>query len=121
MTSVQDQLLTIERQLWTNNATLYHDHLVPEALLAFAETGLITRDAAVDAIKQESASGKRWAEANFSDVRLLSIGAHAALLTYRVAARWAHETATYRALASSLYVRRDGAWKLAFHQQTALT
>jgi hypothetical protein len=34
----------------------------------------------------------------------------AALLTYRVSARWAHEASGSSALASSLYVRHIGSW-----------
>jgi hypothetical protein len=37
----------------------------------------------------------------------------ATLLTYRVAGRWAHEEAKRLALASNVYVKRHGAWKLA--------
>jgi hypothetical protein len=37
----------------------------------------------------------------------------APLLTYRVTGRWAHEEAKRLALASNVYVKRDGAWKLA--------
>jgi hypothetical protein len=44
----------------------------------------------------------------------------ATLLTYRVAGRWAHEEEKRLALASNVYVKRDGAWKLACHQQTPL-
>jgi hypothetical protein len=38
----------------------------------------------------------------------------------KVAARWEHEEFKNSALASSVYVKRDGLWKLAFHQQTPL-
>ena len=40
------------------------------------------------------------------------------MLTYRARARWEHETTQISVLASSLYVNRDGAWRLVFHQQT---
>ena len=43
-----------------------------------------------------------------------------ALLTYRAVARWAHESAPYTALASSVYVKRGETWKLALHQQSPL-
>jgi hypothetical protein len=117
---LQEELVRIERELWTNNAVLYRDMLVPEALLVFPETGVITRDTAVDAIKQENAEGRRWAEVRLQQVRTLALADDAVLLTYRVAARWEHQQATMVALASSAYVRRDGRWRLAFHQQTPL-
>jgi hypothetical protein len=117
---LQDQLLTIERSLWTNDAVVYESNLTDDALLAFPETGVITRDTAVEAIRQENAEGRRWAEVRFDDIRVLRIGADTALLTYRVAARWAHERSSTTALASSVYARRGDVWKLAFHQQSPL-
>jgi hypothetical protein len=115
---LQEQLLDIERELWTNNAVLYRDTLVEEALLVFPETDVITRDVAVEAIRQENAEGRRWAEVHFDQVRSLLLSEGVALLTYRVVARWEHEQTKIAARASSVYVKRDGGWKLAFHQQT---
>jgi hypothetical protein len=114
-------LLDIERKLWTNDAAFYHSHLIDESLLVFPETGVITRSVAVDAMVAEHARGRRWAEVPFDDVRSLWLTDEAALVTDKVAARWAHEEAKNVALASSVYVKRDGAWKLACHQQTPLT
>ena len=59
------------------------------------------------AIRTENAEGRRW----------VPLGRDAHLLTYRVSARWEHEDTKSVALASSVYIRRDGAWNLAFHQQ----
>lgn len=91
---LQDQLVAIERRLWTNEAAIYENHLIEDALLVFPETGVITRHIAVQAIRRENEEGRRWAEVQFSDVRVLRIGADAPLLTYRVFARWAHETSS---------------------------
>jgi hypothetical protein len=40
------------------------------------------------------------------------------LMTYQGVARWVHQASVSSALASSVYVRRGGEWKLTFHQQT---
>lgn len=114
------QLLDIEEQLWRNDAVLYQDHLIEEAVLVFPETGVITRATAVEAIRQENAEGRRWAEVRIDNVRSMPFSEDVALLSYRVAARWEHERTKNTALASSIYVRRDGFWKLAFHQQSPL-
>jgi hypothetical protein len=118
--SLETQLLEVEKRLWRNDAELYHDNLTDEALLVFPETGVITRDVAVDAILVENAEGRRWAEVDFEEVRSVQLTEDVALLTYRVTARWEHEASEYPALASSVYVKREGAWKLAFHQQSPL-
>ena len=52
---LQNQLLAIERTLWTNDAAFYEAHLTEDALLVFAETGAITRNVAVAAIRKETA------------------------------------------------------------------
>jgi len=113
-------LFTIERKLWTNDPEFYKESLVEEAVLVFPETGPISRDTAVEAIRQENAEGRRWAEVQFSEKHDQEITPEVLLLTYRVEARWEHETAPIHALASSLYVRRGGDWKLAFHQQSPI-
>jgi hypothetical protein len=87
MTLEQD-LVATERKLWTNDAAVYEENLIPEALLVFAETGVITRDVALDAIRKENAKGRRWAEVKFQDVCTLKLGNDAALLTYKATARW---------------------------------
>jgi hypothetical protein len=114
------QLMEIERKLWSNDAVFYQDKLIEEALLVFPEIGVITRDMAVDAILAENAEGRRWAEVQFNEVHRLQLAEDVTLLTYRVAARWEHEKSKSLALASSVYIKRDGVWKLAFHQQTPL-
>ena len=118
---LQDDLLAIERGLWTNNAALYSDSLIEDALLVFPETGIIDRDFAVEAIRRENAEGRRWADVAFADVRTLRASDAAAMLTYKVTARWEGESEMITALASSLYVRRGTSWKLAFHQQTPVS
>lgn len=115
---LQDQLLVIERRLWTNDAAFYEANLAEEALLVFPETGVITRDTAVAEIRKENARGQEWEHVEFDDIRCLRVAADVALMTYQVLARWAHEPSSRSALASSVYVRRVGEWKLAFHQQT---
>ena len=114
------QLIDIEEKLWTNDAVLYENSLIEEALLVFPETGVITRDVAVHAILNENAEGRRWAEVGFDSVHSLRLAPDVALLTYRVAARWAHERSKSSRLATSVYVNRGGVWKLAFHQQTPI-
>jgi hypothetical protein len=116
----EKQLLDIERRLWTNDAVFYRDNLIEQSLLVFPETDVITRDVAVDAILAENAEGRRWAEVQIDDVRSLRLAENAHLLTYRVAARWEHEPSKIVALASSVYIKCDDLWKLAFHQQTPI-
>jgi hypothetical protein len=115
-----EELIEIERKLWTNDPEYYENALRGDALLVFAETGVITRDTAVKAILAENAEGRRWAEVNFYDVRTVQLTQDAGLLNYRVAARWENQGALTWALATSVYLRHNRGWKLVFHQQTPL-
>jgi hypothetical protein len=118
--AVEEQLVEIERKLWTNDAAYYRDNLIEEAVLVFAETGVIPRETAVEAILSENAKGQRWAEVEFADVKSRRLSDDVVLLTYRITARWEHEESRIFALASSVYVKRNERWKLAFHQQTPM-
>jgi hypothetical protein len=89
---LERQLVGIERRLWTHDAAFYEDSLVDWAVLIFAETGIITRAAAVTAILQENRDWRRWAEVHRDNTRCLPVSASAALLPYRVTGRWAHMT-----------------------------
>lgn len=115
-----DQLVSLERALWTNDPVIYRATLIPEAVLVFPDTGTISRERAIRALEQENAEGRRWADVTFADVHMSALADDVVLLHYRVTARWEHDAAPEVALASSVYVRRDHAWKLGFHQQTAI-
>jgi hypothetical protein len=118
MMDPKNELVVIERSLWTNDAEVYAANLAEEAVLVFAETGVIRRDIALEAIRRENAERRRWASVQFENVLCLSVAEGAALLNYHVTARWEHESSPISAYASSLYVNVGGRWKLVFHQQT---
>jgi hypothetical protein len=65
MSEFPTHLIDIERRLWTNDAQFYRDNLTEDCLLVFAETGVITREIAVDAIRKENEQGRRWAKLTF--------------------------------------------------------
>ena len=116
--SLQEELVTIERTLWTNNRDIYGQRLEDEAVLVFPETGVMHKAAALAGIEQENLAGRRWADVAFADVAAVAVTPDVALLTYRADARWENESTMRSVLATSLYVRRDRGWMLAFHQQS---
>ena len=118
--NIEKQLMHVERKLWMNDPVLYKTNLLKEAVLVFGETGVITRDFAVDAIKTENAENRKWAEVEFSAVHCVKLTGNVALLTYTVSSRWNYEETVLSALASSVYVKLGPHWKLAFHQQTPI-
>ena len=118
---ILEDLITIERTLWENNAETYHDRYSPEALLIFPGVGRIDRETAVAAIRQENAEGHAWAEVRCDDVdgRWITTDA-AALITYVATARWNYESSASQTHCASVYVREGGSWRVAFHQQTPI-
>jgi hypothetical protein len=111
-------LFEIERALWNNDPVLYHDTLRPDALLLFPETGMITRDVAVAAIRALNRLHHYWTDVEFADQRVLSPMHDTRLLVYRATARWNYAESAETVLCSSIYALQSGEWKLILHQQT---
>jgi hypothetical protein len=116
--NVQNELIGIERKLWKNDPVLYRENYTDDALITFPETGVITIGVALEALRQENAEGRRWAEVAFEDVRTLRISDDVTLLLYKAIARWAHEATSITSLCTTAYVRWGGRWKAAHHQQS---
>ena len=117
---LQAELLRIERQMWTNDAVVYAANLTDNAVLVFPETGVITRDIALEGIRRENAEGRRWAEVRFDSFSASMLSDETALLLYKATARWEHESSPISIYASSIYLRQSQAWKLIFHQETPI-
>jgi hypothetical protein len=113
---MKDELLAIERELWSGGPEAYQRHVDHDCLVAFREmAGVLTRDAVADSVR----TGPRWRDLEMDVQGLLNPTDDIAILTYRAkAVRGSSEQ--YSALVSSTYVKRQDGWKLAFHQQTPL-
>lgn len=112
---VREALLALERRFWMEGAAFYEEHLIEGAQLVFAPpVGILDRRAAIAAL----AGAPRWVTVRFDGVQVVRIAADACALIYRASARRDGDDAPYEALASSVYVRRGGGWRLALHQQT---
>ena len=80
------------------------------------ELGAITRNVDVNAKLTENAEGRRWAEVQFDDV--CDAGwRQCALVDIESDRLVRYEESKIMALASSIYINRDGVWNLAFHQR----
>ena len=116
----RDQELTqIERTLWTNDAEIYGKTFLPDAVIIFPEIGRVGLEFALNAIREENAAGRRWADVAFSDVGALAVTPDVALLHYAASARWNDKKEAEKVRCATLYVKRDYVWRVAFHQQTA--
>jgi hypothetical protein len=112
---LRDDLLKMEKQLWSGGQREYRDALDSDCLVAFTEmAGVSSRDAIAS-----QASANRWHDVDIDVDGLLRPTDDVAILTYHVHAV-REQNMPYDAVVSSGYVRRDGAWKMMFHQQTPL-
>jgi hypothetical protein len=120
MSMNRDQELTeIERTLWTNDAEIYRRTFLPDTVIIFPEIGRIDLEFALNGLREENAAGQRWAEAAFAGIRAVTVVPDVALLHYEATARWNYKEDAEKVLCATLYVKRAGAWRVAFHQQTA--
>ena len=110
-------LIDVEREGWEalssgRGGAYYREHLADNALMAFP-FGVMTRDEAIAAME----SAPPWASFELKDPRVVELTEDSGVVVYAVEARREGQE-PYSAVVSSTFVRRDGVWKLAFHQQT---
>ena len=116
-----DEIIALERAAWEALSTsgeaataFYDERLADDVLMLLpGDTVVDDRDAVV-----QSMGGPAWDAYSLGDQRVVEVGPDTAVLAYRGRARrGGHD---YAALFSSTYVREDGTWKLAVHQQTPI-
>ena len=112
-----DQLWEIERALWLQGVDTYEQRLAPEVLLVFPPpTGSLDRGQTLAAI----GAAPRWHRVAFHNQRTAKPVTGMRVLAYLVTANRDGEPAPYVATCSSTYLRRNGRWLLAAHQQSPM-
>jgi ketosteroid isomerase-like protein len=122
MSYLTKELLDLERQLWDANVAgdgeFYGKLLRPDAL-AVSPWGTIDYDTAVAGI---SVNRNPYTGYELTDEHALALGPDAGLLTYQARVDGQRsdsgESFSHTVYATSVYVREDGRWRSAFHQQT---
>jgi hypothetical protein len=117
--ATHDELLQIETDGWEalhqgTGRRYYAALLTDDAVMLLPQVGLLSHDKALDGM-----DGQPWSWFQIRNPQTVGLGDDAAMLHYRVQARRDFQP-EYQALIASTYVRVDGAWRLAVHQQTPL-
>ena len=113
--SLQNDLLALERKFWTGDAGFYRQNLDAKCLTVFSRmAGVQTNDQVADMVSDDK---NRWQDVTLDGKGLVEPTQDTAIVSYEAKASRANGQ-RYHAFVSSGYVRRGGAWKLAFHQQT---
>lgn len=116
--TVQDDLYAIEEGFWLRGADHFRAHLDARCLLAFPQDGEMHGVFDRETIAATATPDNRWRDLTMDDRQWLELG-EITVISYRAAVTRA-DGEPYAALVSSGYVRRDGGWKLAFHQHSPL-
>lgn len=117
--SADNELESIERKGWDalvaggSDARDFYDGILTDSPTMLLPGGLILRDRGV---MLQTMGDSPWGSFEISDLVASEPAPDTGLVTYSVVAHRGDDE--YSALLSSLYVRVDGDWRLAFHQQT---
>jgi hypothetical protein len=113
--SLHTELRELEERFWgaAGDAEFWNEHFADEGVIALA-MGLMDKRTVVEA---QTAAGP-WATYALDDVRIVELADQVASISYRATARRTGDDGDYVAVVTSVYVRRDGDWVLAVHQQT---
>lgn len=113
--SIEQDILAIERSLWTGGPEDYERHADDRCLVVFPDMTAVMAKGDI----ARSAEKGRWSDVRISPKGTVHIGGDAVAVAYECAAVCRHR-GPYRALVSSVYRRTPNGWKIALHQQTPL-
>lgn len=119
--SASDELLSLERAAWDalstsgEAAATFYENVLASDVLMLLPGGMVIDDRTVVV---DSMRGTPWSSYELSEERVHELTDATAVVAYRGAAvRGGQE---YVALFNSTYVKQDGSWRLAVHQQTPI-
>lgn len=118
--SAEKELLELEFELWetmkadTGREAFFRERLIDDAMLTvLAPLEMMTRETCIS----EAAKAPAVIDFHLAEPRVISLTEDSAIVVYRMA----HRRVGGEELAggvASVYVRREGVWRLAYHQVT---
>ena len=113
--NVKDTLIDIEKRFWEGTDEFYEENLAEDPVMIFPKpTGVLNKSEVMESVSGE----QRWKNIEFSDVQINKASDSAVQLVYEATAESTQDGSEFKTLASSLYVKKNGSWKLVSHQQT---
>lgn len=117
--AIADEVLALEREGWTalssggDAAAAFYDGVLADEVLFLLPGGMVIDDRG-EVVR--SMRGAPWTSFEMVDERVVVLAGDVAVAGYRATAQ--RDEGSYTALFTSTYVRIDGGWRLAVHQQT---
>ncbi len=110
--STHEDVLAAERQFWdhAHEPEFLEQAFTDDALSVIEPLGFITKGQAIAMADNH----ERWTDVRMSDVEVRELTPDCVALAYHGEARRSGADEPYRGTLCSIYVQRDGAWKLAF-------
>lgn len=113
-----DELIELERAGWSSlcdgtGAEFYGATMTADGVMVLADGSVMSRDDVVEALGQ----APPWASYEMDDIRVVELGDDSSALVY-VGTGHRDEGDPFVGVMTSVYVRRDGGWRLAVYQQT---
>jgi Domain of unknown function (DUF4440) len=117
--SSHSDLIELEHSAWQalsssgDAASKFYEDTLASRVLMLLPGGMVIddRNQVIDSMR-----GDPWDEFELADERVLPLSDDSAVVAYRGRAR--RGDMNYEALFNSTYVRENGSWRLALHQQT---
>jgi hypothetical protein len=114
----QRALLDLERRGWDSlcagtGAAFYRELMTDDAVMVLANGAVMDREAVVASFEHATP----WVSYDIDDVRLVDAGPDGAVLVYLGTGYRIGDQPAFAGIMSSLYVRRNGDWRLALYQQ----
>jgi hypothetical protein len=116
----RDLLVTLETEGWEalsqgTGADFYQRALPDDAVTVFP-FGVLTRQQSIEAMR----AAPPWATFRIEEPRVVRLTDDSAILTYCATAQRTGQE-PYSAYTTTVFVRRDGAWRPVFHQQSPVS
>jgi hypothetical protein len=114
-----DDLFAIEQGFWLEGEDYFREHLDDHCLLAFPQMPEMHGARPREEVAATAQAPGRWRDLRVSSRQLVRPVPEVAIISYRADVLRA-DGEPYAAFVSSAYVRREGGWKLAFHQHSPI-
>lgn len=116
-----EELLDLEHRGWqslcdSTGADFYGQIMTGDGVMVLAHGQIFDRQAVIDSLDE----APPWRAYDIADERLIVLSDDHAILVYTGRAYRDGDEPAFIALMSSVYIRQDGAWRLALYQQTTV-
>lgn len=115
---IKETLLQLETLLWRGNAELNRQFVLEDAVLVHGDgENAIYEDNAIEGMGRLCREWRNWRDVRFDETDLVSLDADTAIISYRASGTTRAGRAPKVVECRSMYMRKNGQMRLAFHHQ----